>query len=612
MIIKKNRILLTVLIAILLSVVTITVVCAIAQETTVYENTTSVSLFSSGKSSITLEVDGSKLEEGLREKEAFVAYFQSYLDSINQKSGDTDFVLLDSCETTQQGFRVTVSTRRVDKLLGIGEFVYSEADKLLPADAESLQNYARGTVKMRIRRVYPDANVEEKLFYIGYSDFSKAQELKISPVSVASGEQISYADFASDLAGNGRKLLMFKMPDLSFISKMTVTFSGNIRYVSSECITVIDEKTVEITPISVNANVGKVDGEAVTIPMMLGYVVYDEGITPLMLGFIVLSGIWIAALAVCYCFWQRDKEAKRKLFGKVKRYRMLYFMLLPGLALLIIFHYVPYFGLSAAFQDYSLIEGVGSEWVGMKYFIRIFFANTERIYRVFRNTIFISLLRVVTNFPLILMYALFVYSLRNRKLKSVVQTVSFIPYFLSWTACSGFLYAIISDYGILNSILVKFGFEAVSWYGKTDAWWGILSISSLWKGMGWGTLIYIAAMCNIDNELYEASALDGCGAIRQMFTVTIPGIMPVVCLQLILDSASLMKDNYEQILALINGSTGLKDTTEVIGQISYDALRNSSGYGSAVAFGLIQGVIGLILVFVSNKIVKKTDNEGIF
>ncbi len=612
MFIKKNRILLTVMVAILLSVVAVTVVATMALETTVYDDTTSVSLFSSGKSSITLEIDRSQLEEGLQEEVAFAAYFQDYLDAINQKSGDTDFVILDNCETTEQGFRVTVATRRIDKLLGIGEFVYADTDSLLPADEESLANYAKGTVKMRIRRVFPNADTEEILYFIGYSDFSKSQKLTISPVSVASGNKVPYADFASDMTGDGRKLVVFKMPGLSFISKMTVTFSGNIRYVSSEGIRVIDERTVEITPISVNANIGKSDGEETTIPMMLGYVVYDEGISPVALAAIVIGIIWLVALIICYIFWQQNKVAKRKLLGEVKRYKMLYLMLIPGLALLIIFHYVPYFGLSAAFQDYDLIEGVGSEWVGMKYFVRIFFANTERIYRVFRNTIFISLLRVVTNFPLILMYALFVYSLRNRKLKSVVQTVSFIPYFLSWTACSGFLYAIISDYGILNSILTKLGLEAVSWYGEADAWWGILSISSLWKGMGWGTLIYIAAMCNIDNELYEASALDGCGAIRQMFTVTIPGIMPVVCLQLILDSASLMKDNYEQILALINGSTGLKDTTEVIGQISYDALRNSSGYGSAVAFGLIQGVIGLILVFVSNKIVKKTDNEGIF
>ena len=208
MFIKKNRILLTVLIATLLSVVAVMVVFATAQQTTVYNNTTSTTLFSGGKSSITLDIDSSKLEDGLREEAAFVAYFQGYLDAINKKSGDTDFVILDRCETTQQGFRVTVSTRRIDKLQGIGEFVYSEVEKLLPADEESLQNYARGTVKMRIRRVYPGTDAEEKLFYIGYSDFSKAQELTISPLNADSGKQVSFGDFASDLTGGGRKLVI--------------------------------------------------------------------------------------------------------------------------------------------------------------------------------------------------------------------------------------------------------------------------------------------------------------------------------------------------------------------------------------------------------------------
>jgi putative aldouronate transport system permease protein len=211
------------------------------------------------------------------------------------------------------------------------------------------------------------------------------------------------------------------------------------------------------------------------------------------------------------------------------------------------------------------------------------------------------------------MYALFVYSLRNRKLKSVVQTVSFIPYFLSWTACSGFLYAIISDYGILNSILVKLGVEAVSWYGETDAWWGILSISSLWKGMGWGTLIYIAAMCNIDNELYEASALDGCGAIRQMFTVTIPGIMPAITMTFILCVAGIVKDDFEHIYALVGDSSILSDTTEVLGTWVYKTLHGGfRGWGDATAVGLVQSVAGALLMAGSNWLVRKQGQEGLW
>ena len=599
--------------ALALSLVVCISIFVLSTQTAVYPGTTSITLFDSGKCSATIEVDGSKLDPGLEDEAAFLAYFQTYLDSINSRSGDSDYLTVEECQKTEKGYTVTVSTRRVDKLSGIGEIEFSAGDSMLPEVEDTLNSYIKGNLKVRVLRVYPGEEAKEKLFFIGYSTHSKNPNLKLRPVDIQTGEKVDTDAFMNALTAGGKQLLMFNLPDMSFIEKITLTLPGDIQYIPSQGVKAVDGRTVEITPVKLNANLKDRNGPETTLEAMVGYVVYQKDLSPVALGAILIGGIWLITLVI-YLIMRRKETGTfvdRQLTAKVNRYKMLYLMLIPGLAILIIFHYVPYFGLTAAFQDYDLLEGISSEWVGMKYFVRIFNANTDRIYRVMRNTIFISLLRVVTNFPIILFYALFVYSLRNRKVRSVVQTVSFIPYFLSWTACAGFLYAIISDYGILNSILGMFGLEAVSWYGEVDAWWGILSISSLWKGMGWATLIYIAAMCNIDNELYEASALDGCGPLRQIFTVTIPGIMPVICLQLILDIASLLKDNYEQILALINGATGLKETTEVIGQISYDALKNGSNFGSAVAFGLIQGTIGLILVFVSNGIVRKTDNEGI-
>lgn len=612
MIVKKKGILIVAVASALCLAVCISIF-ALSTQTAVYPGSTSITLFDSGKCCATIEVDGSKLAPGLEDKDAFLTYFQIYLNSINNHSGDNDYLTVEQCHKTEKGYSVTVSTRRVDKLEGIGEIAFSAGDKMQPEIQEELKNFIKGIVKTRVLRVYPGEDAKENLYFIGYSDYSKNQNVNLQPVDFHSGETVDTDAFMSALTAGDKQLLIYKLPDMSFIEKISLTLPGDIQYIPAQGVTVVNERTLEITPVTLNANIKDRNGSETTLDTMIGYIVYQKNLSPVALGAILIGGIWLVALVVFLMLRYRETGnfVDRKLTAQVRKYKMLYFMLIPGLAILLIFHYVPYFGLTAAFQDYDLLEGISSEWVGMKYFINIFFARTDRIYRVMRNTIFISLLRVVTNFPIILFYALFVYSLRNRKLKSVVQTVSFIPYFLSWTACAGFLYAIISDYGILNSILGVFGIEPVSWYGEVDAWWGILSISSLWKGMGWGTLIYIAAMCNIDNELYEASALDGCGPLRQMFTVTIPGIMPVICLQLILDIASLLKDNYEQILALVNGATGLKETTEVIGQISYDALKNGSNFGSAVAFGLIQGTIGLILVFVSNGIVRKTDNEGI-
>ena len=295
-----------------------------------------------------------------------------------------------------------------------------------------------------------------------------------------------------------------------------------------------------------------------------------------------------------------------------KKYKGIYIMLLPGTLLLLLFHYIPLGGLITAFQDYDIFDGYYSEFIGLKNFYNILLATTsDKMYQIFRNTIFISLIRIVTNFPIIVVLALVVQSIHNKRVKGVFQAISFIPYFISWTAVSGMAFAMLStDTGLINAILRALGQEAVRWYNTPDPWWLILAITSLWKGMGWGTLIYISAMCNIDSELYEACALDGGGVISQAIHVTLPSIMNMICLQLVLDVGNIMKDNYEQILALIPDSTAINQTVEVIGKYTYTQM-NSSGMGSATAMGMIQSIIGMILVLFANKIVKKTDNEGI-
>ena len=138
-----------------------------------------------------------------------------------------------------------------------------------------------------------------------------------------------------------------------------------------------------------------------------------------------------------------------------------------------------------------------------------------------------------------------------------------------------------------------------------------MTISSLWKGMGWSTLIYISSIGSIDAELYDACTIDGGGRFRQMVSVTLPGIMNVIMLQLILDLGSIMNDNYDQIMAMINSSQSLNSTTEVVGSLEYDAIVNGSQYSKATAYALIRGIIGLSLVLVANNIAKKTDNEGV-
>ena len=295
----------------------------------------------------------------------------------------------------------------------------------------------------------------------------------------------------------------------------------------------------------------------------------------------------------------------------VRKHWMLYLLALPAFVLILIFCYAPMFGLLIAFQDYSLAEGVfGSEFVGGKYFVQLF--SQSATWLVLRNTIYISMIRIATNFPIILFYTLLFNELRSQKFKTAMSTISYLPFFISWIAVGGMCYNLFDrDGGFLNEILQLFGGEPIAWYNEPGYWWMILAISSLWKGMGWATLVYVSAFARIDTELYDACEIDGGGRFRKMTTVTLPGIMSVIMLQLILDISSIMGDNYEQILAMINGSQMLVETTQVIGMMSYDALNKGSGYSTATVLGLLQGVVGTILVIVTNHVVKKTDNEGV-
>ncbi len=294
----------------------------------------------------------------------------------------------------------------------------------------------------------------------------------------------------------------------------------------------------------------------------------------------------------------------------IVRHKTLYLFLLPAVVLTAIFSYAPMFGLIIAFQDYNIADGVwGSEFIGFKMFTKILFSY-EASYRAFRNTVFIALLRIATNFPLILLFTLMVHEVRNKRLSRLIMTISYIPYFISWVAVSGMTFLLFDTDGLFNRMLELFGAAPINWYAEPDVWWGILSLSSLWKAMGWSTLIYMAALGTIDDELYDACRIDGGGRFRQAMTVTIPGLMNVMIMQLILDIGSIMSDNYDQIRALTMGSEAVDEAVYVVGALEFSDTMHGT-FTRGTCFGLIRGVIGLILVLLSNRLAKSTDNEGI-
>ncbi len=297
----------------------------------------------------------------------------------------------------------------------------------------------------------------------------------------------------------------------------------------------------------------------------------------------------------------------------IKKHAMLYPFVFPSLFMILLLNFGSSFGVLIAFQDYNLVEGVtGSEWIGFDNFINVFTSTVVTgNYVAFRNTIYISLIRIGTNFPIILIFTLLVNEIKSTKAKQAIQVISYLPYFISIVAVSGMLYNLLSYEGIVNQIIVKNGGKAVDWYSKADAWWWILAATSLWKGMGWATLVYISGLGAIDDELYDACTVDGGGRIRKALSVTLPGIMNVIILQLILDIGHLMSDNYSSILALAHGSTTLSSTTRVVGELTFNAVKSGDGQGRATAIGQVQGIFGLILMLTANWIAKKTDHEGV-
>lgn len=292
-----------------------------------------------------------------------------------------------------------------------------------------------------------------------------------------------------------------------------------------------------------------------------------------------------------------------------------YVMLLPGYLALVMFSFIPMYGLYMAFIDYnplmpSLFDNVNLGW----YWFELMFTEPDLLILV-RNTLILNALKLVFCFPAPIILALFINELNNKVFKRAFQTVSYLPNFISWVIVSGMLLIFLdTDNGILNEIIKMFGGESISWYSDSSKWRGILVLTALWKNTGWGSIMFLAALTAVDKSLYEAAYVDGAGKIRQTFAVTLPGIAPTITITLILSIGKIFTDDFDQIYSLVGENSILADTTDVIGTKIY-AYVNGGAYKEfplATAYGLVQGIISLILIVTSNFVVKKLGQEGIW
>ena len=307
-------------------------------------------------------------------------------------------------------------------------------------------------------------------------------------------------------------------------------------------------------------------------------------------------------------------EKDMSFFSRAKRdlrvHRSVYIMLLPVLAYYIIFAYVPMYGAIIAFQDYAPIKGiVGSSWVGFRHFIDFF--ESPYFIRVLRNTLVISISVMLVSFPASIILALMMNELRQIWFKKITQTISYIPHFISMVVVAGMIKSFTSDTGFINIFLTNLGLiSGESMLTVPEYFLPIYVISDVWQNVGWDTIIYLAALAAVNNELYEAARIDGAGKLRQLFAITLPSIAPTIVMLLVLRIGSLMSLGYEKIILLYNELT--YETSDVISSFVYRKGLLEADYSFSTAVGLFNSVINFILVVTAKGVSRKLNGSSIW
>ncbi|MDR1903821.1 MAG: ABC transporter permease subunit [Treponema sp.] len=299
---------------------------------------------------------------------------------------------------------------------------------------------------------------------------------------------------------------------------------------------------------------------------------------------------------------------------RIRRNWVMYLFLAPAVCAVIIFAYVPMIGVVMAFQDYDIITGYfSSPWAGLKHF-RNFLAKPA-FWQSLKNTLGINGLSILIGFPLPIVFAIMIFTMKNSPYKRITQTISYLPHFVSWVVVSGLVYKMLdNDTGIINFLLTKFGLERVAFMRVPGYFWGAIIITAVWKELGWNSIIFLAALSAIDAEQYEAAIVDGANGFYRLIYITIPGILPTVGLMLIMTVGTLVNANgnvsFDAVFNLRNPLLASAANTIDYYVYAEGIANNNLSYSAAV--GLTQSLVSLFLVLMANKISRKAQGYGAF
>ncbi len=301
----------------------------------------------------------------------------------------------------------------------------------------------------------------------------------------------------------------------------------------------------------------------------------------------------------------------KPLMDKIIRQRSLLLMLLPGILFMIIFNYIPMYGVTIAFRDYKITRPVNSaEWIGFANFIEFF--GDKNFWATMQNTLGISILKLLICFPLPILFAILLNELTMPIFKKSVQTISYLPHFLSWVVLGGILTTWLGDGGMINEVLIKMGIikESITFLAEPKYFWGITVVSDLWKELGWSAIIYLAAIAGISQDMYEAATVDGANKIQKIWNITLPSIAGTICILLVLAVAGMLNSNFDQIFVLKN--TLNQPRSEVIDTYVFQMGIRSSRHAYATAIGLFKSVIATILLLIANEATKRLQGSSLF
>jgi putative aldouronate transport system permease protein len=302
-----------------------------------------------------------------------------------------------------------------------------------------------------------------------------------------------------------------------------------------------------------------------------------------------------------------DAKSKRAF---ILKYWPLYALSIPGLVYFALFKYIPLFGSAIAFQNYNIFRGItGSPWVGLEQFQRMF--AYDEFLGILKNTLIIGLYDLIFAFPIPIILALLLNEIRLGIYKRVVQTVIYAPHFLSWIIVGGILVGLLSPTtGLVNNVLGWFHFEPIYFLGENSYIRSILIGSGVWKDSGWGTIIYLAAIAGINPDLYEAAELDGAGRFRQVMSITLPSIVPVIAILFLLHIGRFLDFGFERVFVFLNPLNS--GNGEILDTYVYRAGLIDRQYSYTTAIGLFKSLVGLLLIMVGNMFSKKMTGDGLY